>query len=223
MSVSRVKLTCSNKLEKFLFSFFYVSLYIHNNALMYVDTFVHKNNVLNHNNYNKGVHMFEHTILREGGFTQDKNDKGNWTSGVIGEGVLRGTKYGISAAAYPHIDIKSLTKDVAKTIYRADYWDANDLNDYEPKLAGLWFDMAVNHGRRNAAKIIQTALGVTADGIVGRQTKAALAKQDTDFFSRVYNERILFYTKIRTFDRYGKGWIRRACSIYSHICQSSDA
>lgn len=162
-------------------------------------------------------YIAEHTIAREGGFTDDKNDHGNWTSGVIGEGILRGTKYGISAAAYPNIDIKSLTKDGAKAIYRTDYWEASDLSDYEPKLACLWFDMTVNHGKKNAAKIVQTALGVVADGIVGRKTKAALAAQDNDFFSRVHNERILFYTKIKTFNRYGKGWIRRACSVYSHI------
>lgn len=41
--------------------------------------------------------------------TDDRNDKGNWTGGRVGVGQLKGTKYGISAAAYLHLGIKSLT------------------------------------------------------------------------------------------------------------------
>lgn len=42
----------------------------------------------------------------EGGFTQDPRDPGNWTGGRIGHGQLRGTQHGISAAAYPNLDIR---------------------------------------------------------------------------------------------------------------------
>jgi len=47
----------------------------------------------------------------EGGFSTDQNDPGNWTSGKVCIGEFKGTKYGISAASYPHLDIPNLTPD----------------------------------------------------------------------------------------------------------------
>ena len=41
------------------------------------------------------------------------SDRGNWTSGVIGVGTLVGSKFGISAATYPTLDIPNLTRDGA--------------------------------------------------------------------------------------------------------------
>ena len=61
---------------------------------------------------------FERLIGHEGNFTNDKDDRGNWTTGIIGKGQLKGTKYGISAMTYPQLDIKNLTLDQAKQIYK---------------------------------------------------------------------------------------------------------
>ena len=75
-------------------------------------------------------------VLRwEGGYTNDPTDPG-------GE-----TKYGISKRAYPHLNIKALTKEQAAQIYAKDYWDAAGCNECsEPKLAIALFDAAVNVG-----------------------------------------------------------------------------
>ena len=62
---------------------------------------------------------FANVIGLEGGYTDDPRDRGNWTGGTVGQGKLRGTKYGISAAAFPTLDIANLTLDAAKAIYRA--------------------------------------------------------------------------------------------------------
>ena len=53
---------------------------------------------------------FRFLIGEEGGYVNDPADPG-------GE-----TKFGISKRAYPQLDIKSLTLDQAKAIYRRDYW-----------------------------------------------------------------------------------------------------
>ena len=66
---------------------------------------------------------FEETISLEGGFSRDPDDNGNWTGGRKGLGELKGTKYGISAAQYPSLDIENLTPHGAKEIYRRDYWN----------------------------------------------------------------------------------------------------
>ena len=67
---------------------------------------------------------FDRLIGHEAGFTTDPKDRGNWTTGVIGKGELRGTKYGISAMTYPYLDIKNITLEYAKTLYKRDWWDA---------------------------------------------------------------------------------------------------
>jgi len=62
--------------------------------------------------------MFDLVACHEGGFTDNAADPGNWTGGAIGAGLCRGTKFGISAAAYPELDIAGITLDAAKEIYR---------------------------------------------------------------------------------------------------------
>ena len=52
---------------------------------------------------------FEKLIDHEKGLSLDPKDRGNWTTGVIGKGELKGTKYGVSAMSYPHLDIRNLT------------------------------------------------------------------------------------------------------------------
>ena len=40
-------------------------------------------------------------LAHEGGFQGMPDDPGNWTGGRLGDGTLKGTKFGISAASYP--------------------------------------------------------------------------------------------------------------------------
>jgi len=156
---------------------------------------------------------FNHAVKVEGGFTNDPNDKGNFTP----DDELKGTKYGISANAYPEVDIAGLTLQKAQAIYRRDYWDANNLDKYPAELAFLMFDMCINHGARNAKKILQRALCVAEDGIVGRRTMYALSQVGSDFYKDVHIERVDFYKDIKSFNHYGKGWLSRAYATYSHI------
>jgi lysozyme family protein len=39
---------------------------------------------------------FELTVGHEGGYSNNPDDPGNWTGGDVGEGQLKGTKYGVS-------------------------------------------------------------------------------------------------------------------------------
>jgi lysozyme family protein len=117
---------------------------------------------------------FKLVVGHEGGFTNDRNDRGNWTSGVIGKGTLRGTKYGISAMSYPTTDIKNLTLDQAKEIYRTDFWNKAQCDLMPIGVDYLLFDASVNHGVSRANRFLQEALGVTADGkIVNGRVKVS--------------------------------------------------
>lgn len=146
----------------------------------------------------------------EGGYSDDKNDPGNYTGGKIGEGELLGTKFGISAKAYPLLDIKSLTREQARDIYARDYWLAAKCDQLPPRLALCHFDFAVNAGIDRANKVLQRSLGVVDDGVIGPVTiRAAKLKEQNDSCAEYLAERAMFYASLKQYDRYGKGWMRR--------------
>lgn len=136
------------------------------------------------------------TILVEGGFQKDPNDKGNWTGGEVGVGELKGTKWGISAASYPQLDIENLSLDTAGVIYRRDYWNplgCDDIHDYRTK---LWhMDFGVNSG-------------------VGRANRFL---RDHPMFLNYVAERLRFLARLESFTRYGRGWTNRVATVLERI------
>src|SRR5690625_2843852 len=146
-----------------------------------------RNNVTD--TFNKTVRK---VINLEGGLSLDPDDRGNWSGGQKGVGELRGTKYGISAMSYPHLDITSLTVDDAISIYRRDYWDAINGDDLPPALAVVAFDAAVNSGVGAAKRLLEQSNGSLLD-FIGR--------------------RFLHYTGLNQWQLYGRGWTRRFAEI----------
>lgn len=143
------------------------------------------------------------TLVREGGYVNDPKDRG-------GE-----TKFGISKRAYPNVDIKNLTIDGAKDIYKRDYWNkikgdaiADDLVAFEI------FDTAVNMGVRTSSKLVQMVVGSHPDGIIGPKTLEKINGMDVELLvSKFRLSKIARYTylvKIRPANRkFLYGWIRR--------------
>lgn len=151
---------------------------------------------------------FERVIGHEGGYTADPRDRGNWTGGAEGRGELKGTKYGIAAHSYPDLDIKNLTLDQAKAIYKRDFWDI--IGNAHGSIKFQLFDAAVNHGRGNAIRFLQRAVGVADDGAWGRISQAALDRMDTnDVLLRFMAYRLMFWASLKSFDVYGRGWTKR--------------
>lgn len=153
---------------------------------------------------------FEKLLGHEGGFTLNPKDRGNWTGGDIGKGLLKGTNWGIAAASYPDLDIKNLTQEQAKAIYKRDFWGCLELDTAAPEARFQIFDAAVNHGIKRAVKLSQEALGLTVDGVIGTQTRAALKQVSGSVFVLKFNSsRLRFYTSLKDFDEFGKGWVNR--------------
>ncbi|MGL5294010.1 MAG: glycoside hydrolase family 108 protein [Aeromonas sp.] len=154
--------------------------------------------------------VFERVMGSEGGFQNSRDDRGNWTSGKVGVGELKGTKWGVSAMSYPHLDIKNLTKAEAKVIFKADWWDKYDMDRACSVMQYQLIDAIYNHGPKNAVKILQAAIGTTADGISGPNTIAAYKAIPTEDLSlRFLAARLEFFTNISTWGTFGKGWSRR--------------
>lgn len=153
---------------------------------------------------------FERVIGHEGGFQKMHDDLGNWTSGIVGKGELKGTKYGISAMSFPTHDIENLTLEQAKVIYYTRYWLPLKSDSLSPAIRYQIFDAAVNHGIRNTVKMLQRAVNVDVDGLIGKHTIAATNNRKAiEVIMAFIAERISFYTQIKTFDKYGKGWMNR--------------
>lgn len=147
---------------------------------------------------------------REGVYSNDSSDRGNWTGGQVGKGELKGSKYGISAARYPHLDIKNLSEAMAKAIYYSDYWRPV-VKDYIPDAVKFaLFDMAVNSGEGMARRTLQQALGVVADGNIGPKTKQALAACDpAALANRINAVRLEAMTDFKGWEVNSRGWARR--------------
>lgn len=144
---------------------------------------------------------FEIVIGHEGGYVADSRDPG-------GE-----TKYGISKRANPDVDIRNLTLAKAQWIYRQRYWLPLH-GDAMPESAAIQvFDAAVNHGLKAATRMMQRALRVPDDGVIGPVTLNALvAADDARFVARFAAERLTYYTDLAGWDVYGRGWTRRVAS-----------
>lgn len=156
---------------------------------------------------------FDLLIGHEGGFTDNRSDPGNWTGGKVGVGVNKGTKYGIASNSYPNLDIKNLTLDQAKAIYKRDYWNKVKGDELPQELAFHVFDMAVNSGISRGIKLLQKTVGTNQDGLIDPATLAAVKKMDSHKAVLLYNaHRLQFYTSLSTFSTFGKGWVNRVAN-----------
>lgn len=153
---------------------------------------------------------FERLIGHEGGYTADPKDPGNWTSGRVGVGILKGTKFGIAANTYGQLDIRNLTLDDAKAIYWEDWWLKIGADVLPTALSYQMWQFAVNAGMGNARRCLQRAAGVVDDGLVGPLTIAAVRRMDVNDLLMRYNSFVIdHYTSLSTWTTYGRGWARR--------------
>ena len=158
---------------------------------------------------------FAIVVGHEGGYVNNAADPG-------GE-----TKYGISKRAYPTVDIANLTLEQAEALYKRDYWDKLFLDTADPALALIAFDAAVNNGVGAATKWLQSALSVTADGIFGPQSQAALvactgAKAQATL-TELHAQRINMMAGLATWPTFGLGWSRRLAMLPFQAAQMGSA
>lgn len=125
------------------------------------------------------------------------------------------TRYGISQRAYPGLDLERLTREQARDIYKRDYWDKAGCPGLPPVLRGYYFDCCVHHGIRQATRLLQRALGVRADGIMGPVTRQALC-EESDPEALLFELRLCRMTfMVDLVDarpgqvKFLKGWLRR--------------
>lgn len=142
--------------------------------------------------------VFDRLIGHEGGYVNDPRDFG-------GE-----TNWGISKRSYPNVDIKNLTRDQAREIYRRDFWNRINGEKLYDGVAYQTFDFAVNSGIDTAVRALQRAIGTADDGHWGPASQAAADKMsEADQIMRINAERLDFMTRLSNWNVYGAGWARR--------------
>lgn len=136
--------------------------------------------------------------------------------GYVNDPVDRGgeTKFGIAQNANPDVCVRTLTLAQAQKIYYDRYWLAAKCDKIASPLSLLHFDTAVNMGVGAAAKLLQTALGVVADGAIGPKTLAAISTKDlSELCTKYLNLKQARYDAIVRSNpsqgRFAKGWKTR--------------
>ncbi len=158
--------------------------------------------------------VFTAVAYLEGGFQDNPSDSGSWSGGKIGVGELRGTKYGVSAAAHPNLDIRNLTLDQAKVIFRDEYWDRINGDELPPSVALVVADAAYNSGPGNAVRWMQQAVRASVDGVMGPRTLEAVRTADpTAFCVEFLALRLIFLAGLASWHTFSGGWSRRIVGL----------
>ena len=156
----------------------------------------------------------------EGGYVNHPLDKGGATNKGVTIATWRQVGYDKDGDGDIDVDdLKLLTDaDVVNRVMKPHYWDRWKADQIKSQsLANILVDWVWGSGA-HGIKIPQQLLGVTADGIVGPKTLAALNAQDPrTFFNRIKARRVQFIESIikRTPSQavFRAGWLRRLDSI----------
>ena len=142
-------------------------------------------------------------LAEEGGLANHRKDPGGLTN------------FGISQRSYPNLDIAHLTREQALEIYHADYWNPIKGDELPAGLDLLMFDSAINQGATTAALLLQEALNVRMDGLIGGMTINGARQQMPGILGRFCALRAWRYEINRNEDVFGKGWFRRLFRLHA--------
>ena len=150
-------------------------------------------------------------LFHEGGFVDHPADPG----GATNMGVTKRSWEEWVGHEVTKEEMRSLTVAEITPFYRKRYWDACKCNDLHAGVDYVVFDIAVNSGTGRAAKFLQEAVGVTADGSIGPRTLSAAASFGANLIiNKICDRRESFYRALPTFPTFGKGWLKRNDEVH---------
>jgi lysozyme family protein len=146
---------------------------------------------------------FTALIGNEGGYSNNPADPGGETMWGVTARVARAAGY-----AGP---MKDLPRDTAKAIAKKLYWDPLRLDELDARVAFQIFDANYNGG--HPVIWMQGAAGAKVDGLIGDATIAAVRAGDPLRFMLRWNAlRLNYFTSLKTWPTFGKGWTNRIAS-----------
>ncbi|EHL65472.1 glycoside hydrolase family 108 protein [Cloacibacillus evryensis] len=163
------------------------------------------------------------TLKWEGGYVNHPADKGGATNRGITQSTLNAA---FNAGLVKHNVIEALSRDEAVAIYKRNFWNRYGWGSFSAPVDMILFDITVNHGIGNTAKIAQRAcvsLGqdVAMDGKWGPETRRALllleGRDSLALSKMLIIKRLNFYESIvrsRPSQKvFLRGWLRRSSDL----------
>ncbi len=162
----------------------------------------------------------ERVLEREGGYVDHPNDRG----GPTNHGITMDTLSSWRGKPVSADDVRLLTKNEARDIYRSRYWSAPGFGSLRlpDLLAEAVFDAAVNSGPARAVRLLQRCVGVTDDGVIGPITTQAIERSDPRrLCARYLAHRGVFYGEIIGRDGsqsvFRNGWANRLAEFIERM------
>ncbi len=157
-------------------------------------------------------------LKEEGGWSNHPSDRG----GATFNGVTQTTYDQWRAVKkLPKQSVRNAKADEIKELYNVMYWRAAGCDTLPSPVNYLVFDGAVNSGPSRSVQWLQAALGVSQDGKVGPQTRAACVERvsqgDASFLLKVVMNRSDFLADLvkskESQEDFLKGWWRRTLRV----------
>jgi lysozyme family protein len=107
-------------------------------------------------------------------------------------------------------DMRELTPALVAPMYEMRYWRTSYCEKLPRGLDLLVFSMAVNAGAGRSVKLLQDAIGVVADGVIGPRTMAKINEANVEVLIDKFSEaRTAYYKGLKLFPVFGRGWVAR--------------
>lgn len=153
---------------------------------------------------------FDMVIVHEGGYVDHPSDPG----GATNLGCTKAVWEKFVGHEVTKDDIKALTKEDVKPLYKRNYWDAIYGDALPSGLDYSIFDCAINSGVGRASKIIQSIVGVSVDGAIGNNTISAITQiNPVTLINEFSDKRQSFLESLKIFPTFGKGWTKRVQEV----------
>jgi lysozyme family protein len=148
----------------------------------------------------------ELVLKYEGGVSNHSKDPGGFTNlGVTKKVWEDWVGHEVDEKA-----MRALTPAIVAPMYEMKYWRTSYCEKLPRGLDLLVFSMAVNAGAGRSVKLLQDAIGVVADGVIGPNTMAKINEANVETLIDKFSEaRTAFYKGLKTFPVFGRGWLAR--------------
>lgn len=165
-----------------------------------------------HENYSRALRLL---LADEGGYVNHPADPGGATNKGVTQRVYDAYRQrrGLEVRSVRQIEMREVEQ-----IYDEQYAKAIRFDELPAGVDYAVFDGAVNSGPRQAAKWLQQAAGVRADGVIGNVTlQAVAAVNDVEgLIDRMCDLRLAFMRRLKTWKTFGRGWKRRVEDVRRH-------